>query len=223
MMSKNHLFGRIGLIAFLLTLSGPSTSSLRAQPERQIGGIGLTVFTDPGFRGNSATFREDVSNLQQVGLNDRVSSLRVARGEVWEVCEHANYQGRCQIVSGGESDLRGAGWNDIISSARRVRGGDGGRRGGGRGGGFPPARFRIELYSNPDFSGDRRQFTDEVSNLQFVEFNDRARSMRVFGSWQICADANFQNCITVNGDSRDLARMGMTRKISSLRPAGQPR
>lgn len=221
-MSKCHLFGRVGLMAFLLTLSGLSGAILHAQFQRQLGGIGLTVFTDPGFRGDSATFRDDVSNFQEVGLNDRVSSLRVARGEVWEVCEHANYQGRCQIVSGGESDLRGGGWNDIISSARRVRGG-GGRRGGDGGGGFFPGRFRIELYSNPDFSGERRQFTDEVSNLQFVEFNDRARSMRVVGSWQICVDANFMNCITVNNDSRDLARMGMTRKISSLRPAATPR
>jgi hypothetical protein len=210
-------------MAFLVTLADPSSAILQAQNQRQFGGIGLTVFTDPGFRGDSATFREDVSNFQQVGLNDRVSSLRVARGEIWEVCEHANYQGRCQIVSGSESDLRGGGWNDVISSARRVRGGGGGRRGGGDGGGFFPARLRIELYSNPDFSGDRRQFTDEVSNLQFVEFNDRARSLRVIGSCQICVDANFQNCITVNNDSRDLARMGMTRKISSLRPAATPR
>jgi uncharacterized lipoprotein YbaY len=91
--------------------------------ERQIGGVGLTIFADRNFRGRSATLREDTPNLQAIGVNDAVSSLQVGPGEQWEVCEHANYQGRCVVVSGSESDLRQSGWNDMISSARRLRGG----------------------------------------------------------------------------------------------------
>ena len=70
------------------------------------------------------------------------------------------------------------------------------------------------------YSGERRSFHDEVSNLQFVDFNDQARSLRVQGrgAWQICVDANFQNCVTVSRDVPDLDRMGMARRISSVRP-----
>ena len=214
------MYGRI-LAMTLGALAAVMMVSVRAQ-QRQIGGVGLTVFADPGFRGESATFRDDVSNLQSVGLNDRISSLRVGRGEVWEVCEDANYAGRCQVVSGSEADLRSVRWSDIISSARRIRGGG---RGSGRGRGRGQLRGSLELFSDVRFSGERRAFSDEVSNLQFVDFNDRARSLRVEGpgSWEICVDANYQNCVVVNGDSPDLQRLGMTRRISSLRPRGDPR
>jgi hypothetical protein len=208
---------RHALIA-VAAITGIMSVVTSAQP-RQMGGIGLTLFEDPDFRGESRTLRDDVTNFQFIGLNDRVSSLRVGRGELWEVCEHANFGGRCQVVSGVEPDLRRNRWNDIISSARRVR--DSGR---GRGRGWGPDSS-LELYSNVRFSGERRSFHDEVSNLQFADFNDRARSLRVVGpgSWQICVDANFQNCVTVNRDVPDLDRMGMTRRISSLRRLGGPR
>ena len=204
------------VVAALAAFSGGPS----AQP-RQFGGTGLTVFEDPDFRGESATLREDVPNFQFIGLNDRVSSLRTGRGEVWEVCEHAHYAGRCQIVSGVEPDLRRNRWNDTISSARRVR--ESGRGGFGRGRGRRGADSTLELYSNVRYSGERRSFHDEVSNLQFVDFNDQARSLRVQGrgAWQICVDANFQNCVTVSRDVPDLDRMGMARRISSVRPVGR--
>ena len=91
--------------------------------ERQMGGVGITIFTDQNFRGKSSTFREDVPDLEPLGLNDKVSSIKVGPGEQWEVCEHSNYQGRCVVVSGTEPDLGRNSWNDLISSLRRVRGG----------------------------------------------------------------------------------------------------
>jgi hypothetical protein len=193
-----------------------------AQP-RQAGGVGLTVFDDVGFRGASATFRNDIPNLQSVRFNDMISSLRVARGEMWEACTDSNYRGRCQVFSGSESDLRQGDWNDVISSVRRVRN-DGGRGGGGGGDRFPPGpppgRGGLELFSRPGFEGERRLFTSGMSNLQQVDFNDQAMSLRVGPreSWQVCSDANFQNCVVVNNDAPDLARLGMMRRISSVRP-----
>jgi Beta/Gamma crystallin len=190
-------------------------STLVSSQERQLGGIGLTVYTDYRFRGRSATFRDDIPNLESVGLNDRVSSLQVARGERWEVCEHANYAGRCVVVSGSESDLRQGGWNDIISSARRVSGG-----GGGVGPPVQPGMRGLELYSAVGFSGSRRVFTDEVSNLQSVGFNDAAMSLRVGRgeSWQVCVHEGYRDCRVVNTDWSDLTTLGLRRRISSLRP-----
>jgi hypothetical protein len=212
--------GVVGLLRF------DQSAVATAQP-RQAGGAGLTVFVDPEFRGASASFRDDVSNMQSVGLNDRISSLRVAPGEVWEVCENANYSGRCQVFSGSESDLRRNEWNDVISSARRVRGGRGDSRGGGRGPNPLPGQpgRSLELFSRRGFSGERRTFNDEVSNLQSVGFNDEAMSLRIgrAGSWEVCADANYQNCVVVNASVSDLARLGMNRRISSIRPLTQGR
>jgi hypothetical protein len=186
-----------------------------AAQDRGIGGIGLTVFADSGMRGANATFREDVPDFVAYRLNDRVSSLEVGPGELWEVCEHANYEGRCQVFSGSIADLRESGWSDIISSARRVR--------AGRGRGTfpsPPARARVELFARPRFAGDSRTINDAIPNLQAVGFNDQAVSLRLAGgeTWEVCVDANYQNCVVVTSNWDDLSGLGMIRRISSLRP-----
>ena len=119
-MSVLHVRPRVLFpVAFLGMLLVPT---LLVTQERQTGGPGLTVFRDVNFRGRSATFRDDISNLQSVGLNDQVSSLRVGANELWEVCEHSEFRGRCRVVSGSEADLRRGSWNNMISSARRVSG-----------------------------------------------------------------------------------------------------
>ena len=52
-----------------------------------MGGVGITVFTDMNFRGKSATFRQDVSDLSRFDLNDKISSLKVAPGDDKAVLE----------------------------------------------------------------------------------------------------------------------------------------
>ncbi len=44
---------------------------------RLFGDADVTVYRNPNFRGRSTRFNDDVSNLQQEGWNDTVSSLRV--------------------------------------------------------------------------------------------------------------------------------------------------
>src|SRR5688500_7643650 len=87
------------MAAGAVTICVLTATSAPAQ-ERQIGGIGVTVFSDSNFRGSNATFRTAIPNLQSAGLNDRISSLEVAAGEMWEGCEHADFRGRCQVFSG---------------------------------------------------------------------------------------------------------------------------
>lgn len=79
---------RINFVTALIVLGAAALSEpVVSSQERQIDGVGVTVFTEPGFRGRSATIRVDTPNLLESGLNDRIVSLRVARGEQWEVCE----------------------------------------------------------------------------------------------------------------------------------------
>ncbi len=206
---------RISLVMALVACSAAVLPErIAASQERQIGGVGLTVFTEPDFQGRSATIRVDTPNLLESGLNDRIVSLRVAAGEQWEVCEDSRYRGRCVVVSGSDPDLSRTGWSQTISSARRVRGreryepGESGRRG-------------LVLYARSQFAGEQRRLDESVADLSDVGFDDRAMSLRVGRgeSWEVCAETRYRDCQTVDDDWRDLGELGMRRRISSVRRA----
>lgn len=57
----------------------PSGLNDRISSIRTFGDIEVTVFRNPGFGGRSSRFAGDVSNLQQQGWNDTLSSLSVRR------------------------------------------------------------------------------------------------------------------------------------------------
>jgi hypothetical protein len=181
--------------------------------ERRMGTVGLTVFTETDFGGRSATFREDTPNLLESGLNDRIVSLRVGRGERWEVCEHARYRGRCVVLSGEEADLSRNGWSHTISSVRRVRRGEADSRN-------ESATDGLVLFSRPAFSGDRRRVQRAIPDLSELEFDDRAMSLRVGRgeSWDVCAETRYRDCQTVDEDFRDLRELELRGRISSVRP-----
>lgn len=206
---------RTFIVTTLLSLSVATAAG--AQFQRQMGGLGLEAFEDKNFKGRSATFLQSTPDLRSSGMDGRISSLRVAPGEVWEVCTQPNYQGRCQVVSGTESDLaKRAGWNDAIFSLRRVRGGGGDV---GRGGGGNNTRG-IELFAGTRYSGQRTLIDRAESNLRRVNFNDRASSLRVPRGevWEVCVNADFDDCRVVDSDVPDLSAIGLNREISSARP-----
>ncbi len=198
-------------------------ASAAAQRDRQMGGIGLEVFEDKNFNGRSATFLYDTPDLRTSGMEGRISSLRISGGDTWQVCTGVNYTGRCQVFSGNESDLaKRTGWNDAIMSVRRVGGSRGGGSigpGPGPGPGFGPSRG-VELYAGTRYSGQRKAVTSAVSNLRSIDFNDRASSLRVARGevWEICVNANYDDCRVVDDDVPDLGVIGLNREISSMRP-----
>jgi hypothetical protein len=194
-----------------------------AQPDaRQMGGIGITVFEDSNYRGRNATFRDDEPDLRRAGLNDRIQSLQVAPGEMWEVCEHDNFRGRCQVFSGVEPDLRPRGWSRMISSMRRVRGG-----GYPRPPVYPPTYPEpiepggLTLYSNRNFGGSSRTLNGPTPDLRRMDFSDRAESLRLPRGqvWEVCKDIQYRDCVQVSSDYPDLRRLGnLSGEISSARP-----
>jgi len=204
----------IGLVAAAV-LSFATPTPAQSFPERQIGGIGITVFRDENFRGQNATFRQDVPDLRQYGLNDRITSLTVAPGEYWEAGESTNYQGRCQVFSGEERNLGRVGWTDKISSLRRVR--------GGGGGGLPSpfGKVGIVVYDEPFFRGRSITVKEPIENLRSQNFHDRAESVRVLsGTWELCSEPRFRRCQTVSRDVAHLSSVGLNKKLSSARPSG---
>ena len=183
---------------------------------RQIGGVGITVWADSNYRGRNATFRNDEPDLARAGFANLISSLQVAAGEMWEACAGVNYQPPCQVFTGSESDLRKRDWNDRIASLRRVRG-------GGGGGGFPPGggggRRRMVLYSDENFRGSTYTITGPTSSIG--SYNDKAKSVRIDGgTWEICEDIDFGKCRTIDRDVSNLSALGLSKRVSSARPAG---
>jgi uncharacterized protein YcfJ len=80
----------------------------------------IVFFEHPGFHGRSLGATGEIDNFTRYGFNDRATSVMVLEHR-WEVCEHADFGGRCMILRPGQyPDLRAMGMNDMISSVRRV-------------------------------------------------------------------------------------------------------
>ncbi|MCA8902013.1 MAG: hypothetical protein KDA53_12265 [Hyphomonas sp.] len=84
----------------------------------------VTLYVDPNGRGASYGTNRAIPDLSRYRFNDNVSSINIRSGK-WEICEHANFTGRCQIVDASVDKLNGIRLNDNISSIRPV--GDSGR------------------------------------------------------------------------------------------------
>ena len=207
-------------LAFALAVSAFSLDASAQQRGRGFGGYsGITVYEHPDFRGESVTFRNEVPDLREHGLNDRISSLEVDGNQVWEVCRDINFGGGCRVFDGAMDDLRSAGWNDRISSMRAV---GYARRSNNRGAGrFGTRRdtrnSRVVLYERPNFRGDGRDVFSSSANLGSA--GNRVRSMEVYGgTWEVCEGA-FRNarCVTVSDNVPDLRNLGFRNGVTSIR------
>ena len=197
-----------------LALTATVGAPLGANVDPQTVTAGLRVFEDANFRGRGSTITRDISNLESVGMNDQISSLRAAPGERWEVCEHAGYKGRCQIVSGNEPDLARNGFDNMISSVRKRSSSDSSAAPG-----FGPSRG-VYLFAGTRWTGERVAISSATTNLERNGFNDRANSIQVARGeiWEVCEHSNYGGrCVEVTEDVTDLGRIGMSRIISSLR------
>ena len=92
---------------------GAVALALTAQATAQV-----TFYEHEGFRGRTFAASRPVDNFDRFGFNDRASSVIVERGD-WEVCQDADFQGRCVVLRQGSYDsLARMGLNDRVSSVR---------------------------------------------------------------------------------------------------------
>jgi Beta/Gamma crystallin len=167
-----------------------------------------------GTYGSGATLPVDgpIADLSALRFNDQVSSITVSGG-VWELCEHGNFRGRCEIVDASFADLSAIGLNDQVSSVRPA----GGRRDrpAPTGGGTTPGA--IVFYSDERLGGEAAGLDGSERDFGRLRFNDRARSLEVrSGVWRVCSDANFRGrCEYVDAAVRSLADIGLSGQISS--------
>ena len=212
---KVSTFYRFAYLLLAIMASGFFISSNAQDPDvRGMGGVGITVFRDRNFQGPAATYTYNVPNLARTGFNNMISSIRVGPNERWEICDLPNYGGQCVVVFGQESDLRQNGWNDRISSVRRVQGG---------GGGIPPGPSpsgSLVLFNSPNYRGQSATYNLATPNLYGA--NNRAQSVTVSGGeWELCQGVNFTGrCIRLSRSTPNLANYGMRNRVSSVRPVG---
>lgn len=80
----------------------------------------VTLYEGEGFRGPAVTAERAIWDFDPFGFNDRAQSL-VVTGGTWQVCEDAQFQGRCVVLQPGNYDsLRPMGMSERISSVRPV-------------------------------------------------------------------------------------------------------
>ncbi len=81
----------------------------------------VTFYQDDNYQGRSFTTQRAVGNFNNVGYNDRASSI-VVTSKRWEVCDNSQYGGRCVVLRPGSyPSLQSMGLNDRVSSVRMVR------------------------------------------------------------------------------------------------------
>lgn len=80
---------------------------------------GVELFSEPGFRGQTAMVQDEQRTLDAISFNDRAGSLIVTSGE-WQFCQHADFRGQCMTYGPGRYDRLGS-LQFAISSMRRVR------------------------------------------------------------------------------------------------------
>ena len=83
------------------------------------GGPDVVMFAGPRFEGPQVELSQDVRALNDVGFNDRATSLIIREGR-WEFCEHADFRGECVVLGPGRYEMLDR-MNNRISSMRRVR------------------------------------------------------------------------------------------------------
>lgn len=101
-----------GALAAVTTVSGPAAQAARSPA--------LIVYQEDNFGGDYREIRDDQPDMDWIHFDDRISSVEIHRG-TWELCEHSHYRGRCITLNHDVGRLDRMGFDDRISSIRRLR------------------------------------------------------------------------------------------------------
>ncbi|MFT5533520.1 MAG: hypothetical protein ACI8WM_001416 [Burkholderiaceae bacterium] len=168
----------------------------------------VMLFSEENMRGRSLPVEGDVGTLVDAGFNDAAASMVIRRG-VWELCTDRDFRGQCRVLGPGEyRRLEPRLYRSITSLRIAQRGAPGG----------PPQRGGVELYTSPNFGGNRYLLNQDLNNFSNGGFNDQISSFVITeGLWQACTDAGFRGRCVVFGPGRyaDLGQLSL--QVSSMR------
>ena len=181
----------------------------------------VTFYQNENFQGQTFTAEQSVVDLQRFGFSERASSV-VVKGGSWEVCENANFSGRCVIMRPGNyPSLNSTGLNYRVSSVRAADGTA--RTEDSRVTPVPAPAYagtQVVFYEGENFQG--RSFTaqNQIEDFTRYGFNDLAASAVVLGDrWEACENTRFSGrCVVMRpGRYPSLQAMGMSNRVSSVR------
>ncbi|XP_027021706.2 epidermal differentiation-specific protein-like [Tachysurus fulvidraco] len=131
----------------------------------------LVVYADCNFEGLSREITSDVPDLNELGLDNCISSLKVI-GNPWVAYTGANYTGEPTVYEEGE--YAGVHYNDDISSLQLVT--------------EDLDNPQITLYEEENYQGQSLVLDCETS-LFYADFNDKTSSHKVQrGAWVLYQD-----------------------------------
>src|SRR6266508_6281902 len=127
----------------------------------------ITLYQREGYGGRRFTATQSVSDLANVGFNDRASSV-VIHGGSWQLCTDAYFRGRCVTLQNGDyPSLAALGLNDSVSSIRDLSWASAAP---------PPSTpapvqggsSRIVLYGQPNLSGRSVTLDAPLANFESI-------------------------------------------------------
>jgi uncharacterized protein YcfJ len=128
----------------------------------------VVFYEHDDFNGRSFSSQRSIASFASSGFNDRASSIVVLAGR-WEVCDAAQYRGRCVVLRTGRyPSLSAMSLNDRVSSARSLSARYQ----------VPEARYAppapMPVYDNRR-RGNERVYTANVTSARAVYRNDQRR------------------------------------------------
>ena len=191
-------------------------SSIKVEKYNKDSHVGL-AYDDGDYDGNMFPLGlGEYNNLnKQSWLNDKISSLKIAKGYQIKVYEHGDFKGKSELIKESQANLKTLGWNDKISSLKVERNlsnidisslsdsPDG----------------IITIYKDSNFKGDHTGFDlQEVSSLN--KWNDAISSLKISSGYQITVfehgDFKGKN-VTITKGKANLVPLMWNDKISSLK------
>ena len=178
------------------------------QQDQQEQGVSVVLFSEENLRGRSLPVAGDVGTLVDAGFNDTAASMVIRRG-VWELCSDRDFRGQCRLFGPGEyRRLEPALYRSVTSMRIAQRGAPA----------AAPSRGSVELFTLPNFGGNRYLLNQDLDNFSNGGFNDRISSFVITGGqWEMCIDAGFRGRCVVFGPGR-YANLGqLSNQLSSMR------
>jgi Beta/Gamma crystallin len=99
----------------ILTSFEPASGMISQAPAN--GTSVMTVYTASNYEGAARSFAQSTADLNRLGSGGNVASVSVSGAGLWEVCEGANFTGKCRVLSPAETAASGQAL--MIASARR--------------------------------------------------------------------------------------------------------
>lgn len=165
----------------------------------------IVIFDRPNYQGSPTNYNYAISNL-----NRRSGSVTIGRG-TWDLCDGANFTGRCITLSTSVPNLASYNMTNRVRSVRPARSGPI----------IPPVGDRyVVLFSQPNYRGNPRNYNGSVA---YVAGNSGSITIGR-GNWQICTGRNYTGrCVTLSNSVPNLARYNMQNRVRSLRPIAELR